>query len=55
MKDFLDYMNNGLNMAHKGTWLSLIVCTVFNASLRFGTLYGVIYVGIKSVQMAIGN
>lgn len=55
MKDFLDYMINNLHLTPNPNIVSLILCTIINSSLRFGALYGVIYVGIKSVQMAIGN
>lgn len=52
MKDFLDFMC-GLNLTPTEGVLSVLLCTAFNVSVRFATLYGVVFVVVKAVQTAL--
>ena len=53
MRDLLNYLIDGFHITPGNGVISLVFWTLVNAGIRFGTLYGVIYVSIKAFQAAV--
>ena len=55
MKNLLEYLVDGFHITPTNGIISLVLWTLVNAGIRFGTLYGVIYVSIKAFQAAVAS
>lgn len=55
MKDFLEYMISGFRLTPESTFFSIVFTSTVNATLRFGALYGVIYLGVTAFRAALAR
>ena len=55
MKDLLDYLVGGIHLDPQPKVLSIVVCTAVNATVRFGALFGIVYVTVRAFRIAMGS
>lgn len=55
MRDLLEYLIDGFHITPSNGVISFFFWTLVNAGIRFGTLYGVIYVSIKAFQAGVAS